>query len=87
MEELTGLLVESVKGRDKGRRYVVIKDLDRYFSLVADGSKHTLESPKRKNRRHISRVPGTDKFPMDWTDDTLGDDRIRSFLKCHEKEV
>lgn len=87
MEELTGLLVESVKGRDKGKRYVVIRDLDRYFSLVADGSKKTLESPKRKNRKHLRPVPAAERLPMDWTDDTLSDDRIRTFLKCHEKEV
>lgn len=87
MAELTGLLVESVKGRDKGKRYVVIQDLDRYFSLVADGSKKTLAAPKRKNRKHIKPVPYPDGITMDWTEDTLSDDRIRSFLKCHEKEV
>lgn len=87
MEELTGLVVESIKGRDAGKRYVVIRELDRYFCLVADGSKKTLGSPKRKNRRHIRPVPGPERLAMDWTDDTLSDDRIRCFLKCHQKEV
>lgn len=87
MDELKGSLVESVKGRDKGKRYVVTAIIDRYFLLVADGERKTLAHPKRKNRRHVVPLENAAKLAMDWTDDTQGDDRIRNFLTCHEKEV
>lgn len=87
MEDLIGRPAVSVKGRDKGKAYVVVSIIDEYFVRVADGSKKTLSQPKRKNKMHIAVNRDLEKLSMDWTDDKQGDDRIRNYLKCHEKEV
>ena len=87
MDDLKGCLVKSVKGRDKGKHYVVAEIIDRYFVYVSDGDQKPLASPKRKNRKHIAEETGAPRMSMDFTDDSQGDDRIKNFLKCHEKEV
>lgn len=84
MEDLLGREVVSVKGRDKGKCYVVVEIIDRYFVRVADGRKKSLTSPKRKNKNHIARTDFTEQLPMDWTDSRQGDDRIEKFLKCRK---
>lgn len=48
-----GQLVKSIRGRDAGQPYVVVKqDTDRY-AWVADGKRRTLAAPKRKNVKHL----------------------------------
>lgn len=86
MDNPVGKRVVSVKGRDKGSEYIVIKVLDQYFVLCADGRKKTMKSPKRKNIKHISFIEGfTEGFRFN-DSDTDTDDRIRKFLSCHNKE-
>jgi len=46
-------LVQSCKGRDEGKFYMVLaKDADG-FVLVTDGAKRPLSRPKRKNPKHL----------------------------------
>lgn len=87
MEDLKGHLAVSVKGRDKGKAYVVVEIIDEFFVKVSDGTKKSLSNPKRKHRKHLAVDKIPEKLTMDWTDDKQGDDRIRNYLKCHEKEV
>jgi ribosomal protein L14E/L6E/L27E len=74
-----GTVVTSVRGRDRGRSYVVTKDLGERYVLVADGRVRTLERPKKKNVRHLVRhgqiVP------------TLSNEYIRRALACWESET
>lgn len=86
MEQFLGREAESVKGRDKGRRYVVVKILDEFFLLVADGDIKTLCAPKRKNKKHIALTDKPERLVMDWTDSRQGDDRIKQFLSVANKE-
>lgn len=86
MEELLGRMVVSTKGRDKGKRYVVIEIIDSYFVRVADGTKKLVSAGKRKNKHHIALTECTDKITMDWTDSRQGDDRIDKFLSIANKE-
>ena len=44
-------IVESVAGRDKGKRFFVI-DTEDEFLVLADGKTRKLENPKRKKRKH-----------------------------------
>ena len=43
-------------GRDKGQLFFVI-DTDDQFVYLADGKGRRLESPKRKKRRHVRKLP------------------------------
>ncbi|MDD4081479.1 MAG: KOW domain-containing RNA-binding protein [Eubacteriales bacterium] len=48
-----GLVVISRMGRDKGRRFVVLYEVDADFVLVADGRNRGPSRPKRKRRKHL----------------------------------
>ncbi len=48
-----GLLVQSCQGRDRGRYYLVVGIESETIVRVADGDLRRVESPKRKNIRHI----------------------------------
>ena len=49
---MTGQIVCSKSGRDKGYFMVVIKE-DENFLYVCDGKERPLERPKRKNPKHL----------------------------------
>ena len=49
-------LVVSKAGRDQGQLFFVI-DTDDQFVYLADGKGRRLESPKRKKRRHVRKLP------------------------------
>ena len=58
MEILTGRVVISSAGHDKGRFMLVVgADGDRI--LVADGKERKLDHPKRKNIRHVRATDRT----------------------------
>ena len=49
-----GYAAISKKGRDKGRLFVVLCELDADFVLVADGDLRLLGHPKKKRRKHLT---------------------------------
>ena len=49
-------VVVSLAGRDKGQLFFVL-DTDDLFVYIADGKGRRLESPKRKKRRHVRKLP------------------------------
>ena len=51
----TGDIVVSITGHDRGEHYLVI-DCDKDFIYVADGRLKTLDKPKKKNKKHVSRL-------------------------------
>lgn len=50
-----GMIVTSKAGHDKEELFVIIKIEDEYVYLV-DGKYKTLQSPKKKNIKHIQRI-------------------------------
>ena len=50
---MTGQIVCSKKGRDKGYFLVTVNEEDG-FVFVCDGKERPLERPKRKNIKHVS---------------------------------
>ena len=48
MDFVRGLVVRSLKGRDKGGFFVVL-ETDETGVVICDGRRRTLEKPKRKN--------------------------------------
>ncbi len=54
-KSVEGLFAISKCGHDKGKLYVIVRQDERYV-YVADGVLKLLESPKRKNRKHIQII-------------------------------
>ena len=48
-------VVRSVAGHDQGKLFYVI-DADPVYLVLANGKDRTLEKPKRKKRKHVTRV-------------------------------
>ncbi|MBR5773294.1 MAG: KOW domain-containing RNA-binding protein [Clostridia bacterium] len=48
-----GCVVRSKAGHDKGEFFVVVKD-EGSFVLLCNGKERKLESPKKKNKRHVA---------------------------------
>ncbi len=54
VKDRLGMLVFSTAGRDFGKPYLVIQEVDQNTVLVADGHLRRLDNPKRKNIKHLS---------------------------------
>ena len=74
MKLLKGSVVRAEAGRDGGG-YFVIVEADEKYCFIADGKTRKLESPKRKNVKHI-RVTNS---MIDVNDIT--DKKLRNMLK------
>ena len=48
----TGMLAKSLAGHDKDKVYVIV-GLDEQFTYLADGERKTLQSPKKKKKKHV----------------------------------
>lgn len=48
-----GSVVVSRMGRDEGRSFVVIREVDSDFVLLADGRLRTMDHLKKKRRKHL----------------------------------
>jgi ribosomal protein L14E/L6E/L27E len=73
VEAITGMIVRSAAGRDKGNFLVVLK-ADDEFVYLADGKERKLASPKKKRIKHV-------KFTNTVIDtDSLTDKKLRSVI-------
>ena len=54
-----GSIVRSKAGRDEGRLFVVIEELDENFVRVADGKLRGMERLKKKRRKHLKPTGST----------------------------
>ena len=54
-----GSIVRSKAGRDEGRLFVVIEELDENFVCVADGKLRGMERLKKKRRKHLKPTGST----------------------------
>ena len=50
-----GDLVLSLKGRDKGKEFLVVKVSDKY-ALIVDGKTRKIQNPKRKSVKHLVKL-------------------------------
>lgn len=67
MQDLIGCIVRSMAGRDAGKCYVIIDAHNEYVYLV-DGNIRTLDKPKKKNKKHISRIGCLDQLLIEAID-------------------
>ena len=56
-----GAIVVSKMGRDEGRSFVVIQELDSDFVLLADGGLRTMDHLKKKRRKHLKTTQTLDQ--------------------------
>ena len=77
----TGDIVVSITGHDRGEHYLVI-DCDKDFIYVADGRLKTLDKPKKKNIKHVSRLGKSDEFiDIRNSDENFNDVKLKYLLK------
>lgn len=75
-----GQLVTSKRGRDSGKRYVVVEFCDDRHVMVADGLVRKLSRPKRKNMKHL--IVHSARLEAG----SLDDRAIRQFIEQHSGE-
>lgn len=52
MKAKVGMVVKAIAGKECGRLFAVVKADEKYI-FIADGKKRKLQSPKRKNPKHL----------------------------------
>lgn len=84
-----GRIVQSRKGRDEGRLYIVESEIDPYCVRLIDGGKFNFARTKRKNRKHLTTVATVDEVLAEailhQDVNCLGD--IRKLLELTAREV
>lgn len=78
---VTGQVVRSLQGRDKGMILMVYGILDHSHVLVVDGKKRKLDNPKKKKTKHLQGMNVVLK-PMY---EDLKDAHIRKMLKDYDR--
>ena len=77
----TGDIVISIMGHDRGEYYLVL-DCDNDFVYLADGRLKTVNKPKKKNKKHISRLGKCDEFiDIKNSGDNFNDAKLKYLLK------
>lgn len=81
-----GRVVRSKAGRDAGRPFVVIRELDEEYVLIADGDLRKVAKPKKKKRKHLI---GTKELKTTLQTRLVGgenveDYELREALKAHK---
>ncbi|NLY61799.1 MAG: RNA-binding protein [Clostridiales bacterium] len=54
---LIGRVVLARAGRDKGKIFVVVGQLDHEYVLIANGTNRSVEKPKKKKLKHVELRP------------------------------
>ena len=75
---MIGFLAYSLAGHDKGKIYLVVGKTQKYV-YVADGQIRLIDTPKKKNKKHIQLVKKC-------CDEALGE-RIRRGLPVRNEEI
>ena len=81
-----GSIVRSRAGRDQGRLFVVISEIDEDFVLMANGSLRTMDRPKKKRRRHLTRIGMVPQEMLETIrrDGRAPDHEVRALIKQEE---
>ncbi len=84
-----GSVVRSMAGRDQGRLFVVIQEVDADFVMVANGKLEGMDRLKKKRRKHLKPTgqtvaPLRDRLAQGGK---VEDHEIRSWLEKEEEEL
>lgn len=84
-----GSVVKSMAGRDEGRLFIVIQELDEDFVMVANGRLRGMDHQKKKRRKHLKptgSVVGELRGRLA-KGETVEDHEIRSWLMKEEEKL
>ncbi len=56
-KDLLGRVVLAKAGRDKGKLFVVVGQLDQEYVLIANGTNRSIDKPKKKKLKHVDIRP------------------------------
>lgn len=76
-----GQLVRSLAGRDKGKHYLVYRELEHNYVLLVDGRTRPLARPKKKNTAHLQHYERRADFGEPVELEKLQDNQVVRFLK------
>ncbi len=76
-----GQLVRSMAGRDKGKHYLVLRELDSVYVLLVDGRSRPVNRPKKKNKAHLQHYERRADLGVPLDLEKLNDSRVIRFLK------
>jgi len=84
-----GSIVQSKAGRDEGRLFIVVQEIDADFVMVANGQLRKMDHLKKKRRKHLKpigivceelRTRISEGKPVE-------DHEVRSWLKKEEEKL
>ena len=82
-----GDIVVSKKGRDVGEHYVVIANLEDKYHIIVNGDTKTFLNPKRKIKKHLTRVSKIDSIKAKLENNSkIFDSEIYSAIKKYQRE-
>ena len=76
-----GQLVRSLAGRDKGKHYLVFRELDSVYVLLVDGRSRPVDRPKKKNRTHLQHYERRADLGVPLDLEKLNDSQVIRLLK------
>ena len=83
---MTGYLVSSKAGHDKGKIYVITAEEGEYVWL-SDGKHKTLEAPKKKKKKHIQIIKVYENADLRQRlirKEKVSDDELVNFIKEYQ---
>ncbi|WP_315073288.1 KOW domain-containing RNA-binding protein [uncultured Clostridium sp.] len=81
--DLIGKVVLSKAGRDRDYLYVVVRQIDNNYVLLANGDTKLIDMPKKKKIKHLSILEDVDNelFSLIQSCNKSTDLKIKRFLK------
>ena len=86
---IPGSVVVSKAGRDQGRVFAVIQEVDQDFVLVANGKLRTMERLKKKRRKHLKPTGAVIAALCDRLSggEQIQDHELRAWLREEEEKL
>jgi hypothetical protein len=75
-----GCLARSLAGRDAGIICLILREEDENV-FIADGRDRRVETPKKKNRKHVRLITGENGEPIRFSGEALTNRFLRNWLR------
>lgn len=83
-----GSVVRSLAGRDQGRLFLVVQELDDDFVMVANGALRGIDRQKKKRRKHLKPTGATVQALRERLSrgESVEDHELRAWLREEEEK-
>ena len=81
-----GCLARSLAGKDAGMICLILREEEEYL-FIADGRGRRVQTPKKKNRKHVRLITGECGEPIRFAEKTLTNRFLRIWLREHAGRV